>query len=97
MHYLKVKTLGDKTVLDFYFELHDDYMEQRKIEIANGTILGFACKEFSFRGTHLAKTPLLSMEELVKLSDTEVSIIDRETFESLWNEVNTVVGKVNKE
>lgn len=97
MRYLVISTTKDQSVFNVFLELDNNNMEQRKIEIINKEILGFACKEFSYRRTFLADTSLLSNEELLNEVNAKLFEIDQEGFEAYWNQVITVAGSVNKE
>ncbi len=88
MKYIKVISLNDpKTILTFFIELDDNFMETRKIELADGNLIGFAGIDVEFHGTVLAKEPLLTIPEINALSNRQAHEIDKEEFENLWEKV----------
>jgi hypothetical protein len=95
MRYVKIVTISDFTELKFYIELSDDNMENRKIELANGGILGFANIEISFHGTASADTPLLKDQEINSDTDSEVYDISKEEFELIWAKVVDGASLIN--
>ncbi len=98
MKYVITDSIGDYGVtLNFYYELDESDLEFRKIEIVGGGILGFASKEFSFRGTEVSKTPLLSKEEINNIPGHTYRFISQEEFESMWDMVIIVASQKNKE
>lgn len=95
MEYILLHIRSETTELDFYIEVDDAYMEIRKIELADGGILGFANSEISCRGTVLAATPLLPVEELALAPNVDVKIIDKQVFDAMWSQVVEVISKAN--
>jgi hypothetical protein len=95
MRYVKIINISNCLELNFYIELSNDNMESRKVELANGGILGFANTEISFHGTTLADTALLMDQEINSDPDTEIYDISKEEFELIWAQVVDASSLVN--
>lgn len=88
MKYIKITSSNDpKFNMIFYLELDNMNMERRKIEIANGKLLGFASNDIEFHGTVLAKEPLLTLSEINKMEKRNAHEIEKTEFEDWWGQV----------
>ncbi len=75
MKYIQIKTES----LEFYIEINDQRIEIRKVELANGGLLGFAGKDSQFHGTTLDSKPILENHEFREIE------IFKEDFEVIWD------------
>ncbi|MEO7045304.1 MAG: hypothetical protein ABI091_08320 [Ferruginibacter sp.] len=88
MKYIKTTSSNNLEIfLEFFLEVDEKYLEKRKIELADGNLLGFAGGDIEFNGTTLAKEPLLTLVEINALPNIKAQEIDKEEFEDLWNRV----------
>lgn len=88
MKYIKVtSTNNPATLLEFFIEVDEKFLEKRKIELSNENLLGFAGNDIEFHGTTLAKEPLISLSEINQLPNLEVHWISKNEFEDLWKRV----------
>ncbi len=75
MKYLQIKTEN----LEFYIEINNQRIEIRKVELANGGLLGFASKQTQFNGTTLDIKPILEKHNFKEIQ------ITKEEFEQIWD------------
>jgi hypothetical protein len=77
MKYIQIKTEN----LEFYIEIDDQRIEVRKVELADGGLLGFASKDTQFHGTTLDSKPILEKHDFKEIQ------ITKEEFEQIWDQV----------
>jgi hypothetical protein len=88
MKFRKVIDTSEKEFeMVIYLETNEENIEVRKIELSNGSLIGYADQEAGFNGTVLIETPLLSNNEINAIPGMSAVKITREEFESIWERV----------
>ncbi len=72
-----------------YYEINNERIPTRVIEIYKSGKIGFASNKFQFQGAFLSVEPLPELEEINSDSQFKSDYIDQEEFEKLWKEVIT--------
>jgi len=88
MKYLRVKWLHefiDEPVI-MYYEIDDNSIELRKIELFKNGKVGYADFTYQINGSYLSEGQFPDIEEIRKLKEFIVEVISKNEFEKVFNE-----------